>query len=110
MAEEIEVKFLNIDPAQTEAKLLEIGALKVRDFFYRRRVFDYPDWRLDKAHAWLRVRDEGERVTLTFKKRLGVTSSDGATSDQGMEEVEVVVSDFEKTALLLIQLGFVEKH
>ncbi|HEY4525921.1 MAG TPA: CYTH domain-containing protein [Candidatus Paceibacterota bacterium] len=110
MAEEIEVKFLNIDPAQTEAKLLEIGALKVRDFFYRRRVFDYPDWRLDKAHSWLRLRDEGDKITLSFKKRIGADKHDGTGNDDGMEEVEIVVDDFEKTVQLLLALGFIEKH
>ena len=110
MAEEIEAKFLNIDIAQTEAKLLEIGALKVRDFFYRRRVFDYPDWRLDKAHSWLRLRDEGDKITLSFKKRIGADKHDGTGNDDGMEEVEIVVDDFEKTVQLLLALGFIEKH
>src|SRR3989344_6298372 len=110
MAEEIEVKFLNIDPAQTEAKLLEIGALKVRDFFYRRRVFDYPDWRLDKAHSWLRLLDEGDKITLSFKKRIGADKHDGTGNDDGMEEVEIAVDDFEKTVQLLLALGFIEKH
>ena len=110
MAEEIEAKFLNINIAQTEAKLLEIGALKVRDFFYRRRVFDYPDWRLDKAHSWLRLRDEGDKITLSFKKRIGADKHDGTGNDDGMEEVEIVVDDFEKTVQLLLALGFIEKH
>ncbi len=106
--EEIEVKFLNVDIAQLEKKLSEIGASKVGEYFYRRRVFDYPDWRLDKDHSWLRLRDEGEKITLSFKKRLGVDKNGG--NDSGMEEVEVVVDDFDKTAELILKLGFVEKH
>ena len=107
--EEIEVKFLAIDPNQIQEKLIKIGASKVGEYFYRRRVFDYPDLRLNNQGAWLRLRDEGERVTLSFKQRLGITSNDGSTSDTGMEEVEIIVSDFEQTALLLSKLGFVEK-
>ncbi len=110
MAEEIEVKFLNVNLASLEAKLLEVGAEKVGDFFYRRRVFDYPDWRLDKAHSWLRLRDEGEKITLSFKKRLGAEKHDGTGNDDGMEETEIIVNDFEKTAQLLLSIGFIEKH
>ena len=108
--QEIEVKFLDINPADIEAKLISIGALKVGEYFYRRRVFDYPDWRLDKASSWLRLRDEGERVTLSFKQRLGVGAADGKANDDGMNEIEIEVSDFDRTAALLLSTGLVEKH
>lgn len=108
--EEFEVKFLNIDSAAVQKKLQEIGAQKSGEYFYRRRVFDYPDWRLDKQGAWLRLRDEGEKITLSFKQRLGMKAHDGSESDDGMEEIEIIVNDFDKTAALLLRLGFVEKH
>ena len=107
--EEIEVKFLNIDPEAIQKKLAEIGAKKVGEYFYRRRVFDYPDWRLNTKGAWLRLRDEGEKITLTFKQRLGIEAHDGSANDGGMQEVEIIVSDFDRTAELLLALGFVEK-
>lgn len=109
MAEEIEVKFLNINKEEIEQKLKAIGAEKVGEYFYRRRVFDYPDWRLDKAGSWLRLRDEGEQITLSFKKRLGMDHSGGG-KDEGMEEVEIKVSDFDVTTELILKLGFIEKH
>jgi len=108
--QEIEVKFLNVDQNVIEKKLTEIGAKKVGEYFYRRRVFDYPDWRLNKAASWLRLRDEGDRITLSFKQRLGADAHDGTTNDAGMEEIEITVSDFNKTATLLLGLGFVDKH
>ncbi|MFA7286072.1 MAG: class IV adenylate cyclase [Patescibacteria group bacterium] len=107
---EYEVKFLNIDPEAIQEKLAGIGAEKVGEFFYRRSVFDYPDWRLDKEASWLRLRDEGNQVTLTFKKRIGVKASDGSTQDEGMEELEVVVNDFAEMHNILLRLGFIEKH
>lgn len=110
MHEEKEVKFLDIDATAIENTLLSIGAIKVGEFAYRRRVFDYPDWRLDKDHSWLRLRDEGEKIILAFKHRLGVAASDGSTIDTGMEEIEVVVDDFDTTTLLLTRIGFIEKH
>lgn len=106
--EEIEVKFLDIDPAKIEAKLKEIGAQKTGDYFYKRRVFDFSDWRLDNDHSWLRLRTDGQKTTLTFKKRIGA-KKDGS-NDDGMEEIEVEVSDFKKTAELILKLGFIEKH
>lgn len=101
---------MNINPAAIQKKLQEIGAQKSGEYFYRRRVFDYPDLRLDKQGAWLRLRDEGDRITLSFKQRLGIKSHDGSESDDGMEEVEIIVDDFDKTAALILRLGFVEKH
>src|SRR3989344_6624954 len=107
---EIEVKFLNINSAVVQKKLEKIGAKRVGEYFYRRRVFDYPDWRLDKQGALLRLRDEEDKITLSFKQRLGIKSHDGTTEDSGMEEVEIEVNDFEKTVILLNKLGFIEKH
>jgi adenylate cyclase class 2 len=107
--EEIEVKFLNINPEELQKKLEQIGAKKVGEYSYRRRVFDYPDLRLNTQGAWIRLRDEGDRVTLGFKQRLGMSSHDGTTSDKGMEEVEIIVNDFDKTGLLMEKIGFKEK-
>lgn len=49
-------------------------------------------------------------MTLGFKQRIGADWHDGSTSDIGMEELEVVVSDFDTAAALLFRLGFIEKH
>jgi len=106
--EEIEVKFLDIDPESLIKKLEELGAKKVFERLYRRRVFDYPDWRLDKNHSWLRLRDEGDQITLSFKKRIN-PGRDGA-NDEGMQENEIMVSDFNQTANILLSIGLIEKH
>ena len=108
--QEIEVKFLNIDQDKLQLKLAEIGAKKIGEYFYRRRVFDYPDWRLDKAASWLRLREEGDSITLSFKKRTGADTHDGTSNDTGMEEIEIEVNDFGRTAELILKLGFIEKH
>ncbi|MDP3964041.1 MAG: CYTH domain-containing protein [bacterium] len=107
---EYEVKFLDINPESIQQKLETIGANKLGEYFYRSRVFDYSDWRLDREHSWLRLRDEDGRTTLSFKKRLGVRGSDGKSNDAGMEEIEIIVSDFDSAASLIQALGFVEKH
>jgi adenylate cyclase class 2 len=107
--EEIEVKFLNINPDLIQKKLKEIGAKKVFERLYKRKAFDYEDLRLDKDGAWIRIRDEGDKITLGFKKRIGI-NVDGKGNDKSMEEIEVEVNDFEKTADILLKAGFIEKH
>jgi adenylate cyclase class 2 len=107
--EEIEVKFLNIDSVLMESKLEAIGAKKIFEKLYKRRIFDYPDLRLNKKGAWIRLRDEGEKITLTYKERIGMKTFDGKTNDDSMEEIEINVNDFEKTAEMLNKIGFIEK-
>ena len=107
--EEIEVKFLNINVEEISAKLEGLGARKLFDRLYKRRVFDYPDLRLNQQGAWIRLRDEGDKITLAFKQRLGVKAHDGSVDDEGMQEIEIKVSDFEKTADFLKSIGLKEK-
>lgn len=109
--EEFEVKYLNINVAEIEAKLVSIGAKNIFDRYYRVNIFDYPDLRLNGDAAWVRLRDEGDRITLTYKQRLGVKDKDdrGVTNDTGMKEIEVVVDDFEKTAQIFYSIGLVDK-
>jgi adenylate cyclase class 2 len=105
--QEHEVKYLNIDVADIEKRLVAVGASKAGEFSYRRRIFDYPDLRLDKAGSWLRLRDEGDRITLSFKRRIGVKQE--GESDDGMEEIETVVADFNMTGSILESVGLIEK-
>ena len=107
--EEIEVKFLNIDAGAIQKKLKDIGAKKMFDKIYRRKVYDYPDLRLNDAGAWVRVRDEGDQVTMTFKQRKQAAKDGGKSNDKGMDEVEIVVSDFDKAALFLDKIGLKQK-
>jgi adenylate cyclase class 2 len=103
--EEIEVKFLDIDVSKLKKKLLSLGAVKKFDVVMKRKVFDYPGWPMSKEGAWLRVRDEGDKVTMSYKKRLGM----GKGNDLGMEEVEVIVSSFEEACKMLLKIGMVIK-
>lgn len=105
--EEIEVKFLEIDHEELEAKLMSLGAQKTGEYFYKVKAYDYPDKRLGKENAWVRLRGDGTHVTLCYKQRLGL--SDNRLKDSGMKEVEVTVDDFEKTDQILASIGLVEK-
>lgn len=101
MQAEIEAKFLDIDPDKIRAVLKECGA----DFMHperlmKRRNFDYPDGRLQKIGGWVRVRDEGDKVTLAYKRVIDFKAVDGT------KEISIVVDDFDKTRNLLLAIGF----
>lgn len=107
--EEFEAKFLDVNPSEIERKALALGGRKVFDRMYHRAVFDYPDLRLDKQAAWVRVRDEGDQVTMAFKQRTGTGASDGSSNDGGMVEEEVTVSDFATACRILRHIGLTDK-
>jgi adenylate cyclase, class 2 len=97
MNTEFEVKILDIDVVAMKEKLLAIGAKQT--FFRKQRRYVYD---LGPKNTWLRLRDDGEQVTLTVKEIRDDTIT-------GTKEVEVVVDDFEKTKELLARLGLVPK-
>ena len=95
--------YVGVNHDQLRAKLTELGGglLKPKRL-NRRTIFDYEDLRLDKKAAWIRLRDEGEKITLAYKQRSDETI-------EGMREIEVVVSDYEKTKELLLASGLTIK-
>ncbi|MGF7229465.1 MAG: class IV adenylate cyclase [Candidatus Saccharibacteria bacterium] len=99
MQTEIEAKFLNIDHDAMRAKLTSLGAyLERSDRLMRRQNYDFPDKRLNALHAWARLRDEGDKITLTYKQ----------LQDRGLhgtKEVNIIVDSFEQADKLLQALG-----
>ena len=101
MKTEIEAKFLNVDVKNVREKLKKVGAVKqYPERLMKRKVFDYPDNKLDKEDAWVRVRDEGDnKITLSYKKLLD-------RSLHGTKEITLDVSDFETMCDFLQACGF----
>lgn len=90
---EIEATFLEIDKAELRTKLEAIGAQLVRpEILMRRIVFDI------SKHAFARVRDEGDRIMLTYKNHHDNTLT-------GTEEINVEVSDYDNTIAILKACG-----
>jgi len=97
MNAEIEAKFLNIDHEALRRTLTEAGAVCEQPMRLMRRVtIETPELRAKTA--FVRVRDEGHRVTMTYKQF-------DEMSINGAKEVEVIVSDFDKTIQLLSAAG-----
>ena len=96
---EYEVRILEIDREKIIKLLEENGAKRVKDVLQRRYVYDFDPV---QKHKYIRVRTDGIKTTLTIKK---------SVSDEidGTEELEIEVSDFEKTNQILINLGYKPK-
>jgi len=94
---EFETKVLDIDPKSITEKLISLGAVQKVELFLRRWVFIIQD------REWIRLRDDGHQITLTYKRKIGSGISE-------TEEIEVEVNNFEETALILSHLGFKESY
>ena len=103
MHTEIEAKWLDINLATMRKQLLNIGAkLIAKERLMVREVYDYPDNRLNKIGGWVRVRNEGDKITLSYKQLIDRTVN-------GTKEVNVVVDDFESTCSFLRSIGLKSK-
>lgn len=102
MQTEIEAKFLNVDFSKVRKSLIENGAKCIKPMRMMKRVaMDFPDRRLQvNSSAWIRVRDEGDKVTLTHKQ---TTEHEFG----GSNEIEVIVSNYEDTIDIFKKLGLV---
>jgi len=103
MQTEIEAKFLNVDADGLRDKLLGIGAvMKYAEVLMKRNVYDDKEGSLRKISGWVRVRDEGDMITMSYKQLNDRTV-------HGTKEVTVIVNDFATTCLFLESVGFVSK-
>ncbi|HBH16761.1 MAG TPA: adenylyl cyclase, partial [Candidatus Veblenbacteria bacterium] len=103
MQTEIEAKWIVSDLDIIRNKLSELKAnLDQPERLMRRKPFDFPDNRLEKVGGWVRVRDEGDKITLAYKQL-------NDRSLHGTKEVSVEVSDFNNTCQILEAVGLEAK-
>jgi len=102
MKNEVEATFSDINIADMRLKLVSVGATMVLpERIMRRVVIDYPDKRLQNTgKSWVRIRDEGNKVTLTYKETVEHDLS-------SIKEIEVEVSDYKKTIEIMLAMGLV---
>ena len=101
METEIEAKFPDINAEKIRSALASKGAtLEHPEILMRRKNFDNFD--LGKVNGWIRVRDEGDKVTLSYKQLNDRTL-------HGTKEIAVVVDDFDTTCAFLEAIGMVAK-
>lgn len=101
MKAELEVKFLDIDIEDIRARLESAGATLEQPLRLMRRVLiEQPQHAAE--NAFLRIRDEGDKVTLTFKRR----AEEHPTKMDSTKEIEVTVSDFDATVEIFTEAGW----
>lgn len=100
MKPEIEAKFLNVNHAELRKKLKSAGGVCEKPMrLMRRVVMDFPDERLHlKNKGWLRVRDEGDQITFTYKEQR-------ERNAMGVREIETTAGDFNTTVELFKSIG-----
>jgi adenylate cyclase class 2 len=98
METEYEAKFLDVDKEAIRTRLKAAGAvLKRHEFAQKRWVFNLPAEK-HSSHVFVRVRDEGGIVTVTWKKFSG-------EKIDNPEEIELVVDNFDNAVEMLTELG-----
>lgn len=94
---ENEVRILDIVEKEWIAFFEKNGAEKKGEWLQKRKVYDFKPVCPNK---WLRLRTNGIETTLTIKEVADKSRIDGT------REVEVIVSDFDKTDEILKELGY----
>lgn len=100
MKQEVEAKFLRVDFEEIRNRLKAAGATCEQPMRLMRRALIEPPALLEAGRdAFLRIRDEGHRTTLTFKEYKD-------KSINGTYELETVVADFDDTLQIFKELGY----
>lgn len=104
MQTEIEAKFLRVDFDDVRKRLQAAGAVCDQPMrMMRRKTYDYPGNRLsNEFNGWVRVRDEGDKVTLSYKQLNDRTL-------HGTKEITLVVDDFASADSFLLAIGLEQK-
>ena len=99
MHTEYEVRILNIDKEDIIKRLERVNANFEWDALQRRYVYDF----IPKIDGkWIRLRTNGVKSTLTIKNLV-------SSKIDGTQELEIEVDSFEKTNLILEELGYASK-
>lgn len=98
MNNEIEAQFLDIDKTQIRQQLQSIGATLVKPEMLMRRVVFHLD-----QHQFARVRDEGDKIVMTYK------NVNDDHSILGTKEVNLTVDNYDNAVLFLKGCGLQPK-
>lgn len=103
MQTEIEAKFLSIDADLLREKLKSLRAKLISpERTMKRKNFDFEDGRLQKIGGWVRVRDEADKITLSYKQL-------NDRSLHGTKEASLTVLSFDKACNFLESIGMKQK-
>uniref|UniRef100_A0A6C0I2A3 CYTH domain-containing protein n=1 Tax=viral metagenome TaxID=1070528 RepID=A0A6C0I2A3_9ZZZZ len=110
MPKEYEYEFYDYNKSKVIAKIKELKGIYKGTFLFRVQQFKLPtsllsetfqgkDRQDDNKKAYIRVRDEGFKITMTIK----IPTSDGFA-----EETEIVIDNFENGVDMILLLGCIK--
>lgn len=95
---EYEATFLDVNKEEIRERLRGIGAKLIKPEFMQKRVaFNLPKGH-ENGHAWLRARDEQDKITMTYKEINGKNIED-------QKEINLVIDNFKAGEELLKRIG-----
>lgn len=94
MNNEIEAQFLDIDKTKIREQLQELGAALIKPETLMRRVVFHLS-----PHTFARVRDEGDKIVMTYK------NISDSNSILGTKEINVIVDSYDNAILFLRSCG-----
>ncbi len=95
--QEYETKVLTINKEEVIATLRQLGAEETPEFLLRKYIYNLESDNIE----FIRLRTNGKKTTLTYKYKVIGNTDVGKTV-----EIEVEVSDFDKTAQIFSKLHF----
>jgi predicted adenylyl cyclase CyaB len=95
---EYEYQFRNYDKTKLIKEMKQMGAKKKGDYLFRVNVFEHPNKIPD---TYIRVRDEGFRITMTYKYQ---------PLNKFADENEIIIDDFDEAITILNNLGCKTKY
>ncbi len=105
MQTEYEATFINIDKDEIRERLKSVGAvLHKPEVLMKRKVFNLPQGH-DKPGAFVRVRDEGDKITMSFK----IIARGGSANIEDQKELCLTIDNFDSAVEFLKEMGCTEK-
>ncbi|MDD5738539.1 MAG: CYTH domain-containing protein [Candidatus Pacebacteria bacterium] len=105
MQTEYEATFINIDKDEIREKLKKVGAILVKPEILMKRYIFYLPQGHDKPGAFVRVRDEGDKITMSFK----VIARGGSANIEDQKELCLTIDSFNNAVEFLKEMGCTEK-
>ncbi len=99
MNSEYEVRVLDVDVDDFIKQIKKLGAIYVNKYEQKRYIYDFNP-KID--NKWIRLRTDGFKTTLAIKEYQSAEIG-------GTKEIEIEVSDIEKTDEILNQLGYFKR-
>lgn len=94
--QEIEIKFLDIDPVEMEKRLIAVGAKKEWSRLFEEWIYEKDEW----LSVWgrVRVRNDGHKTTVSYKETL-------RDSGLGNPEIEFESDNLSSIFIFLEKMG-----